>query len=293
MKRLNKDIFIEKSNKVHNGKFNYDLVEYKNTRTLVKIICPNCGIFEQLPWTHMKGIGCARCNIQTRDTFIDKAMKKHNNRYNYEKVIFINNTTKVSIICEKHGVFEQTPQHHIKGSGCVKCFRENKISNTERFIERAISKHNNLYNYELVKYINNKEKISIICKKHGIFKQEPNHHLSGCGCPFCNISKGEQEIENYLIENNIYYTTQKTFVGCSDRSLLRFDFYLPYVNMCIEYNGLQHYQIVEYFGGIDSFIEGQKRDKIKEQYCIDNDIDLVVIKYNDNIINYLDNLFKK
>ncbi len=65
-----------------------------------------------------------------------------------------------------------------------------------------------------------------------------------------------------------YYTTQKTFVGCSDRSLLRFDFYLPYVNMCIEYNGLQHYQIVEYFGGIDSFIEGQKRDKIKEQFSI-------------------------
>lgn len=85
----------------------------------------------------------------------------------------------------------------------------------------------------------------------------------------CNISKGEVEIENYLIMNNINYTSQKTFDGCSNKSLLRFDFYLPDHNTCIEYNGRQHYEVVEYFGGIDNFIESQKRDKIKEQYCID------------------------
>lgn len=292
MKKLNKDVFIQKSNEFHNNKFDYSLVDYKNLRTKVKIICPNCGVFEQSPDSHMRGFGCSKCNKQTKDTFINKAIKKHNNRYIYDEVHFVDNITKVNIICKKHGSFLQTPQHHLKGSGCIKCFRENKLSNTEKFIEKSNNVHNNLYNYDLVNYVNNKEKVNIICKKHGSFEQEPNHHLNGCGCPFCNVSKGELEIENYLIENNIEYITQKTFEGCSSKSLLRFDFYLPTENICIEYNGLQHYKIVEYFGGIERFIEGQKRDRIKEEYCIDNTIKLLIIKYDENIGKSLDLLFK-
>lgn len=293
MKRLNRDIFIERSNQIHNGKFNYELVEYKNTRTPVKIICPKCGVFEQLPWTHMKGIGCAKCNIQTRDTFISKAIKKHNNRYSYDDVKFIDNNTKVSIICVKHGIFEQTPASHLSGSGCMKCFRENKLHNTEKFIKKSIHKHGNLYNYELVNYINNRESVSIICKKHGIFNQKANHHLLGCGCPACNISKGELEIKKFLITNDIGYISQKTFDDCYDKALLRFDFYLPELNMCIEYNGLQHYEVVEYFGGIDNFYERQKRDMIKEKYCLDKGIKLLIIKYNDDISNVMTNILER
>ena len=292
MKILNKDIFIERSNKIHNNKFRYDLVEYKNIRTLVKIICPNCGIFEQSPWTHMKGIGCAKCNIQTRDTFINKSIKKHNNKYSYEYVIFVSNITKVNITCVNHGIFRQTPQHHLQGGGCISCFRKNKTSNTEKFIQKAISKHNNLYDYRLVKYINNKEKVGIICEKHGIFNQEPNHHLNGCGCPVCNISKGEIEVEKYLVLNNIEYDSQKTFNECLDKALLRFDFYLPNKNICIEYNGIQHYEVVEYFGGINTFIEIQKRDKIKEEYCINKDIQLIIIKYNECVVKIMNNIFQ-
>ena len=72
MKKLNKDIFIQKSNDIHNNKFDYNLVDYKNMRTKVKIICPNCGVFEQSPDSHMRGFGCYRCNIQTKDSFINK-----------------------------------------------------------------------------------------------------------------------------------------------------------------------------------------------------------------------------
>ena len=122
MKKLNKEQFVKKSRLVHGDKFNYDLVEYKNVRTFVKIICPNCGVFEQLPWTHMKGVGCLKCNLQTKDKFIEKSITKHGHKYNYENVVFINNTTKVKIKCEKHGIFNQTPALHIRGSGCPKCF---------------------------------------------------------------------------------------------------------------------------------------------------------------------------
>ena len=89
MKKLSKEDFIEKSKNIHNNKFNYDLVDYKNVRTPVKIICPNCGEFEQLPWTHMKGIGCAKCNILTTKKFIERSNKIHNNFYNYNKSIII------------------------------------------------------------------------------------------------------------------------------------------------------------------------------------------------------------
>lgn len=79
MKRLNTEIFIEKSRKIHNNKYDYSLVDYKNVRTLVKIICPNCGVLEQLPWTHMKGIGCAKCYCLTNNKFIEKSKKIHDN----------------------------------------------------------------------------------------------------------------------------------------------------------------------------------------------------------------------
>ena len=286
MKRLNNSIFIEKSNEVHNNRFDYSLVEYKNVRTPVKIICKSCGVFVQLPWTHMKGIGCVSCNYQTKDTFIEKSIVKHGYKYNYNNVNFVNNVSKVDIICDKHGVFRQSPASHISGSGCNICFRESKKSNKVKFIEKSNKKHNlSNYNYDLVDYINNKIKVKIICNKHGIFEQYPKHHLNGCGCPMCNMSKGEVEIRNYLYNNDIKYESQKTFVGCSYKSLLRFDFYLPEHNMCIEYNGVQHYEPVEYFGGLDNFIICQERDNIKKEYCSQVNIKLLIIKYNNNIFD--------
>lgn len=113
MKKLNNDIFIFKSNEIHNNKFDYSLVKYKNVRTPVEIICKKCGVFSQLPWTHMKGIGCIRCNYQTKDTFIEKSISKHGNIYNYDNVNFVDNKTKVNIICDKHGVFTQLSLIHI------------------------------------------------------------------------------------------------------------------------------------------------------------------------------------
>lgn len=291
MRKLDINTFIEASNLQHDNKFNYELVEYKNVRTKVKIICPNCGIFEQLPWVHMKGNGCRTCNIQTKTSFIEKSIKIHGCKYNYDLCNFINNTIPIKIICSKHGIFEQTPQNHIKGSGCTKCFRDRKISNTSKFVAKSNIIHNNLYDYSLTKYKNNKEKVKIICPKHNVFEQQPNHHLNGSGCPRCNNSKGELFIEAYLLEHNIRYERQKTFNNCSNKSKLRFDFYLLDYNICIEYNGLQHYENVEYFGGYKEFKERQKRDIIKSNFCIDNNIKLLIIKYNDDICNILMKLF--
>lgn len=113
-------------------------------------------------------------------------------------------------------------------------------------------------------------------------------HIFSCGCLSSSI--GEKRIGDILQENNIIFEKQKMFSDCKDKAKLRFDFYLPDYNCCIEYNGKQHYEAIDYFGGEESFLAQQNRDKIKEKYCQDNNIKLIVIPYKDFSkldINYL------
>jgi hypothetical protein len=119
--------FIEQARKFHGDKYDYSLVEYINSRTKVKIICPEHGVFEQTPSSH-KGRGCNKCGINqaiskitcNTEQFIEKARKVHGDRYDYSLVDYVNCQTKVKIICPMHGVFEQTPSSHYK-SICNKC----------------------------------------------------------------------------------------------------------------------------------------------------------------------------
>jgi hypothetical protein len=113
-------------------------------------------------------------------------------------------------------------------------------------------------------------------------------HLSGKGCSICNESKGEKLIYNFLVNNNIKFVKQKRFLDCKNVHTLPFDFYLPDYNVCIEYNGEQHYNPVKYFGGIKSFNLQKINDNIKSNYCLQNNIKLIIInKNNEKKINKL------
>ena len=193
-------------------------------------------------------------------------------------------------MCPEHGVFEQTPNSHLKGQGCSMCGNNFK-SNTTYFVEKVKLIHGDRYDYSLVNYVNNYTKIEIICPEHGLFEPRPKNHLNGSGCPICRESKGEKEIRKYLIKNNINFKPQHKFNGCKDKLLLPFDFYLPDHNVCIEYNGLQHYKPITWFGGEEGFIKQQKRDIIKMEYCKNNNIPLIIIKYNEPIVIKLDSYF--
>lgn len=294
MNRLTKKYFIDKANIRHNNKFDYSLVEYISTHNKVKIICPEHGEFLQDPANHLRKIktnkGCPKCGTNSgankisssKEQFIEKAIIKHNIEYDYSLVDYKNAKTKVIIICSKHGEFLQIPDAHLNGKKCSKCSKVHKPT-TEEFIENAKLIHGNKYNYSLVNYIKHKIKVNIICKEHGIFEQQPNNHLSGQGCPKCKESHGEREIRQFLYEKNIKFDYQKTFNTCRNVKLLPFDFYLPELNTCIEFHGLQHYKSVKWFGGEDGFNLQQKRDKIKENYCYNNNINLIIIKYNEDI----------
>ncbi len=120
--------------------------------------------------------------------FIKKAIDKHGDKYGYSKVDYINNRTKVIIICKIHGEFEQIPYNHTSGSKCPKCnVDELRVKNNvpNSFIKKAIDKHGDKYDYTKVNYINSQTKVIIICKIHGEFEQIPNAHLRGTGCPIC------------------------------------------------------------------------------------------------------------
>ena len=124
--------------------------------------------------------------MTNQEKFIEKAIMKHDNKYDYSLVSYNSSRIKVKIICKIHGIFEQEPANHIRGQGCSKCAGV-KNYNTSEFIENANKAHNNLYDYSLVEYKNNKTKIQVICKKHGIFETRPDRHIniSKSGCPKC------------------------------------------------------------------------------------------------------------
>jgi hypothetical protein len=124
--------FIEKSNLIHQNKFDYSNVDYINCDVKVKIICPQHGIFLQTPYEHLKGHKCAKCvgvGKLTTQEFIDSAKQKHLCKYSYLKTNYISSKSKVIIICKYHGEFLQSPNRHLQGDGCPKC--SNIISKPE------------------------------------------------------------------------------------------------------------------------------------------------------------------
>ena len=129
------------------------------------------------------------CKKITKEEFIEKTRQVHGNKYDYSKVNYINNRTKVRITCPEHGEFWQTPHSHLSGCGCPECGKkiksEKKKLTTEEFIKKAKEIHGDKYDYSKVEYKNCGVKVCIICPEHGEFRQKPYEHLSGCGCPEC------------------------------------------------------------------------------------------------------------
>ncbi len=122
--------FIEEANEKHNHKYDYSTVVYKNVGVKVSIVCPKHGTFSQKPNDHLFGYGCSKCGTEkvakslriTKEEFIDRAMKLHQNKYDYSQVLLgEKNTCQVKIVCLEHGEFRQSPKNHLQGHGCAKC----------------------------------------------------------------------------------------------------------------------------------------------------------------------------
>lgn len=225
---------LSKFKEVHGNKYLYpDDQEVGLAKfTWIDIYCKTHGWFKKRIDCHVRGQGCPTCSLDSTkksrqystEDFILKATKVHGDKYLYDKVEYVESKTKVKIICKEHGVFYQIPASHLIGKGCGKCANEysgKKRSKTkETFVEDAFSVHGGKYSYEIVQYTNSKEKVEIICPVHGVFKQSPNLHLRGNGCPSCfndrkrwhlHPSQYDKPHITYLLEFTVLSTGQKFY----------------------------------------------------------------------------------
>ena len=298
-KKLTTEEFIEKAKKKYGNKYDYSDVEYVSAKTKIRITCPIHGKFELSPEKFLNNkYGCYQCSIETRSSkrkiglnnFIKKAKEIHGDKYDYSKVVYVNNRTKVCIICPQHGEFWQTPDSHLRknSNGCDKCANSHKAKTktktTEQFIKEARQVHGDKYNYSKVNYENCFKQVCIICPKHGEFWQTPDNHLQNKGCPHCLESKLEENVRKKLNIKNIEFSFQKTFDWLKFDKKLKLDFYLPSYKIGIECQGLQHFKSVKWFGGKNGFKDSIKRDKLKKKLCEEHGIK--IFYYSNLGINY-------
>ncbi len=238
--------FISKSIAKHGDKYLYSKTCYLNNVTPVTIICRTHGEFTQKPMYHLVNGGCRLCGIELKSSnrtdslakFLTKAKEVHGETYDYSKVEYTHNTSKVLITCRTHGEFYQTPNSHLQGRGCRKCGYEklstNYTGNSEDFISKAKKVHGDLYDYSEVQYVDSYVKVKVLCKNHGIFEVSPNNHIgNSSGCPKCGhrVSTGELEIFTWLQSEGFNVTRGRIHN-------LELDIFLPSENIAIEYNGL-------------------------------------------------------
>ena len=277
--------------------------KYIDSKTPVEHYCTVHNVIWNIaPGNALQGKGCSFCCKEK----ISKALKKSEKEYVAELAVK-NPTVKLrgeylgadiltEHYCEIHQLdFNIRPSHALQGCGCKQC--------TNDKLPQRQPKSEKQYRNELVKihphiiltgrYINSIVPTPHKCLIHNFeWDPTPGNLLSGKGCPKCSESQGEKQITLWLQRNLIINISQKRFEDCRDVYTLPFDFYIPDLNVCIEYQGEQHYRPVN-FGGIsdeeayNNFLKTQHHDKIKRKYCMNNDIILICIPYWEDVDEYL------
>ena len=271
------------------------LEEYKGADKKILHQCLVCEhIWKVRPANLLSGRGCPNCSNclkRTPKQYIELVKKINPNIEVLDN--YINANIPIQHKCKIHNyIWKTTPASILSGTGCILCgFKKtgDKLrKSSQKFEEELKSINPNIVNVET--YQNNNVKILFHCLKCDYeWKAIPSNILKGSGCPHCKHSKGEEVIEQWLKRNNIKYEPQKVFDNCKDVRHLPFDFFLPERKICIEYDGLQHFKSIDYFGGQDGLEYIQKHDKIKNQFCEDNRILLLRISYDANIEKELKN----
>ena len=212
MKKLTIQEFINKAKIVHGDKYDYSLVEYLNSRTKVKIICPEHGIFEQKVNNHVnQRNGCPKCSGKhsyNNQEFINKAKLIHGDKYDYSLVDYKNNYTKIKIICSEHGIFEQKPNSHLSKYGCPYCKESKgekeiakllKINNIMFKRQYAFNNYRNIYSLPFDFYLNN---YNTCIEYDGEQHYKPNSFFGGID-KFNYIQTNDKIKTKYCIDNGI------------------------------------------------------------------------------------------
>lgn len=237
--------FITEAREVHGDKYDYSLVDYKDNITPVDIICPDHGVFSQIPKSHLKGHGCPICgNIKVGekiannpDEVMEKLKEIWGDEYDFSEAVYVRANQPMKVICHhldkdgnEHGPFYPQPSNLLNGHGCLKCGLERAQEKTRlpysEFLERANAVHNGRYQYIEETYKGYDELMTMICPDHGEFQQRPHNHLAGQGCQKCGSIKGGLAIrltqEEFIrrcteVHNGKYDYSQVVYDGLTNK----------------------------------------------------------------------------
>lgn len=250
--------------------------------------------------------------------FIEKAQKIHGDEYDYSKVVYQGYLIKIEIVCKQHGPWWQTAQGHLRGYGCSSC-KNKRINVSKRNLPRT-RPGNRLKgeqrgkgfkplpsSEELIRRITTAHpsievigvptstlvRVALHCKICGHNWEAMPVNLASAkgepkfGCPGCKKSKGEDAVALFLINLSLAYTTQKKFDSCKNKKALPFDFYIPSLNVLIEYQGEQHFRPTRRRNALFKFQQVQHNDSIKRNWAALNGFELIEVKYTDDIKEFL------
>lgn len=269
------------------------LEKYIDARTAIKFKCGDCGhVWDVRPDNIFSGKGCPECKkmkaikalAMTDDEFIDKVAKA-NPYIRIMQIVKSGNKGTSFALCQKHNVLWMANNGTLlRGCGCDKCGSEKIYKSKARTHEEFVSilATSSPHIEVLGKYKNARTKIKVRCKNHNeTYYATPDLLLRGYGnCQKCTMTSGEYKVANYLDASGYEYIPQYSFQDNNDEiNRKRFDFYIPSLNTCIEYDGKQHFEPLPNFGGKETFEYTKKSDKIKDVYCEKNGIRLIRVPY--------------
>ncbi|MGR6760443.1 zinc-ribbon domain-containing protein [Paenibacillus sp. T2-29] len=283
------------------------LTEYISSSEKIKLLHNVCGkSYSTTPASFLKGARCHFCNggiSYSHEDFINVLISKRPNFYDEYEILsrYIRTSTKMKVRHIKCGCeFKSGANKLLMGASCPICHGYTK-KDTKVFAHQVKLLTNGCY--ELVsEYITDSDKVKLKHLECGhVYNTVPSYFIQGgARCPRCrppkkSESKGEERIRLHLSNNNYTYVPQFEFEDCRDRTPLKFDFAVLESKdesplLLIEFDGLQHYEPVKYWGGQKTFNNIRRRDKIKDDYCKSHNIPLIRIKYTefDNIESILD-----
>lgn len=310
---MEKEVVLKKIKEKFEDQIDTSLVESATAKNNYKItlICKEHGKFTKSIYSLFNSkYGCTKCNRKYAndwhkldfDTVIKKCKEIHDNYYSYELVKKWNNIgEKIDIICPIHGKVKVVLRNHLAGMKCRKCANDlihiQQRNSTKDILNRVKEIHGNRYDYSKIDYKGMFYPIEVICKEHGSFFIITKDHISGNGCPKCNMSNLEEKVDTYLKNKKYNYIFQYKIEKCKRKKELPFDFGILDENnnllSLIECQGELHY-FPAY--GEDVLKDIQERDLIKKNFCKKNNIPLIILPYkvfNKDFNNYFTNILKE
>lgn len=272
---------------------------FENTKTMMLIRCDRCGLKFKRSYdaykNHKECPFCSNDKVKVPwDTPTFSWYVNHITGGQYELMSDYHSVgVNVKIMHKQCGhIYEVLPLNFLKGDRCPyekyqRVARTQNMGNEEfqRRVKELVGEE-----YEPVgQYATARKPILMKHNKCGnIWETTPDNFLRGHGCPICKESNGEKAVAKYLAAHNITFIRQKKFEGCRIKYMLPFDFYLPKQNMCIEYDGEQHFHPIRFFGGEEKFKYTHYRDLYKNRFCKEHQIKLIRIKYTEDVNNVLE-----